>query len=904
MNVIHRAPTVRLALQLMLIALTSFAAVAGLFAVSPGSASAAGTTYYFSTSGSDSNNGLSAASPKKNVGHALTLMSAGNTILFKRGDAWYNTTLDLQSKAGTLTSPITIGAYGTGAKPVIAGMDILNDAGWTNISGTNRWRHTYTGYTNAERVFANGVPKQRVGSASAVDQLYEWAMDGTYIYLYTGSPTVGPKNVETIPVGRTSTALLYNTHFVTITDIDFRGGSNLNVIYTRAPSSHITFDNLIVQRAVHSGILAQNETGAGNNPNDYVSHLTITNSLIDKVWEAKENETETTEGDGVFLRHAVDGAVVRGNKIINWGHSGIAITSYAEGLHGVKRVIAEQNDVSAGISGYMHALDMNGFAGLTQNNIIRRNYFHDYTTTSHILGGYNKIYGNIFAGLRATVLPGHSVQPYAMDLAPWHYNGSGPFMEAKNTFVVNNTVMDTEQYSIVITDEAGNPNPVTNNIIGNNIFGDYGTSYRGEVAINVGDTVAGDIYVRNNAFYDNSSVVARYKNPSTPNYTATQLNTTVCPTTCSGNEQLNPLFADEANRDYRLTSGSPGSAKTGANNYDSIMGSGYTDFFGTPFDPNGRSMGAIQYPGATRSNLASGIAPTFSTIHNDTTPSKLTNGNTSSSDNVAVGNPGDIAYAQIDLGALKDVSQIKMWHYYTDGRTYKDVIVQLSQTPDFSSYVTTVFNNDQDNSAGQGSGSDATYAETSAGKTLMFAPVTARYARFWLGGNSVNGYNHFVELQVFGTEPISKLVSQYRDITYNMGDNDTYPSKLTDGDLNSANYVAVGGTGAANAVIDLGVKLNLTKIKMWHYYADSRKYRDVIVQISDQADFSTYTTVFNNDTNNSAGQGTGTDAEYNESSAGKTVTFSPVNGRYVRFWVNGSTANAYNHFVELEVYGY
>ncbi|MBP1745211.1 MAG: hypothetical protein H6Q58_2189, partial [Firmicutes bacterium] len=28
-----------------------------------------------------------------------------------------------------------------------------------------------------------------------------------------------------------------------------------------------------------------------------------------------------------------------------------------------------------------------------------------------------------------------------------------------------------------------------------------------------------------------------------------------------------------------------------------------------------------------------------------------------------------------------------------------------------------------------------------------------------------------------------------------------------------------------------------------------------------------------------------------------------VNGRYVRLYSNGSTANSYNHYVELEVYG-
>src|SRR5439155_25113649 len=90
-------------------------------------------------------------------------------------------------------------------------------------------------------------------------------------------------------------------------------------------------------------------------------------------------------------------------------------------------------------------------------------------------------------------------------------------------------------------------------------------------------------------------------------------------------------------------------------------------------------------------------------------------------------------------------------HYYGDGRTYHDVIVQLSNDTNFASGVTTVFNNDTNNSAGQGTGTNAEYAETSAGKDITFAAVTARYVRLWTNGNTVNADNHHVEVQVFGT---------------------------------------------------------------------------------------------------------------------------------------------------------
>ncbi|MBZ0100238.1 MAG: hypothetical protein K8F30_14250, partial [Taibaiella sp.] len=106
-------------------------------------------------------------------------------------------------------------------------------------------------------------------------------------------------------------------------------------------------------------------------------------------------------------------------------------------------------------------------------------------------------------------------------------------------------------------------------------------------------------------------------------------------------------------------------------------------------------------------------------------------------------------WAQVDFGESYNVERIKLWHYYGDGRTFHDVIMQLSNTADFSSGVTTVFNNDADNSAGQGVGTDAEYAGTGSGKGVTFSDVNARYVRVWSNGNSSNGSHYYVELQVY-----------------------------------------------------------------------------------------------------------------------------------------------------------
>jgi len=104
--------------------------------------------------------------------------------------------------------------------------------------------------------------------------------------------------------------------------------------------------------------------------------------------------------------------------------------------------------------------------------------------------------------------------------------------------------------------------------------------------------------------------------------------------------------------------------------------------------------------------------------------------------------------------------------------------------------------------------------------------------------------------------------------------------------------------------VDLGASHPLSAILMWHFHSQARVYRDVVVQVSDDATFkSGVTTVFNNDHDNSAKLGAGTDKEYIEVAEGRLIDPKGAKGRYVRFYSNGNTTNDLSHYVEVEVYG-
>jgi hypothetical protein len=130
-------------------------------------------------------------------------------------------------------------------------------------------------------------------------------------------------------------------------------------------------------------------------------------------------------------------------------------------------------------------------------------------------------------------------------------------------------------------------------------------------------------------------------------------------------------------------------------------------------------------------------------------------------------------------------------------------------------------------------------------------------------------------------------------------------SQVTDGikDGTEGNWVELG-PGIQWVQIDLGKVYEIAAIVLWHHHGDPRVYRDVVVQVADDADFiSNVKTLYNNDIDNSSGLGLGKDREYFETFEGRLIDGKGVKARYVKLSTNGSTADDQNHYTEVEVYG-
>jgi hypothetical protein len=146
--------------------------------------------YYFSASGSDGNSGTSPSSPWQTISKFNAFpFQIGDSVVFNRGDVWTGTAMTITR------SGIHLGAYGTGADPVISGF-------YTIPAWTNRGSGLYTAKIPAALSSAGIVtlddafqPMGRMPKASS--GYYNISTNGTTTSLSSGGTTTNNPNTFT-----------------------------------------------------------------------------------------------------------------------------------------------------------------------------------------------------------------------------------------------------------------------------------------------------------------------------------------------------------------------------------------------------------------------------------------------------------------------------------------------------------------------------------------------------------------------------------------------------------------------------------------------------------------------------------------------------------------------------------
>uniref|UniRef100_A0A0G4HV28 F5/8 type C domain-containing protein n=1 Tax=Chromera velia CCMP2878 TaxID=1169474 RepID=A0A0G4HV28_9ALVE len=251
----------------------------------------------------------------------------------------------------------------------------------------------------------------------------------------------------------------------------------------------------------------------------------------------------------------------------------------------------------------------------------------------------------------------------------------------------------------------------------------------------------------------------------------------------------------------------------------------------------------------------------------------------------------DQKYVQLDMGEVFELSAVRLWMYWNDGRSYCGKKVLVSDSESFSDAVE-VF-------AQPG----YSPAETSDGQILQFSKtVWGRYVRVFAARNTRDARMHIAEVKVYAPFRASELKPV--KATTNMGSGD--PMKAIDGfpiaELSRETPHTPGGQNQSPDCsnpewfiqLDMGNPVQMNAVRLWSYWLDGRSYCGKKVLVSDSERFSDSVEVF-------AQQGYGPGPE---SAEGQLLSFSKTLwGRYLRVYISRSTADTGSNVIEVKVFG-
>ncbi len=282
----------------------------------------AGTVYYVdATNGDDLNDGLSECSAWKTIAKVnAQSFSAGDFILFKRGEIWRETLIVPSS--GSSGNLITFGAYGSGNNPIINGADLIT--GWTPYNA-DQWQAACNTAPNV--VWFDDVLGTKETAIANLNAEYEWYWTGNVLYVYSTtnpdaaytSPGIeaGARNYCVNNVGKS----YVRSEYITVRH------SNHTGMRTAAGATYCEFDNLIIEynQWRNGFVLTGNGTDYhtvtnciarynGDPGNEAGSGFTI-------IAEASNNTFEDCESH----HNSEDGFGVGGNEA--WGESNVGGTN-------------------------------------------------------------------------------------------------------------------------------------------------------------------------------------------------------------------------------------------------------------------------------------------------------------------------------------------------------------------------------------------------------------------------------------------------------------------------------------------------------------------------------------------------------------------------------------------------
>ncbi len=507
------------------------------------------STYYVDfTTGNDMSDGLSPATAFKTITKINNLdLSAGDHVLFNRGESWKGTRLYIEDRHGFLGSEIVYGAYGTGAKPILSSI-VSHPHIWTNVGG-NIWKADNPPAEHPERMLIDGAEKLRANIPAELDGVtYFWRYDNDTNDLYIYSAT-NPNGGMGLGVSIEYTAdfpvIVGESEFIKIEDLDLQGG--WTAIFINELSQHISLENMNLGKYASDGVVTN---ASSNTPADYPQYITIDNCTFDAFFafdysSAGDYAGSSDRGSGDGIRaEALTIGEIKNCTFKNWGHASWSLNG---GLAlKVSEVKVHDNFMTSPDITYGGRIGVDDAV----NNEIYRNHIKNTTVQSQLNGQNNHYHHNIFDGTTNTPIVTSVID------AGIEMQGYGE-SEVMNNIFENNIIANTEGPGFRIS--GNNDNDIHNNIIRNNIIYNCGTVVSG-----VSLTVESDLFEEtfNNTFSNNlifSSLTAQSCDFRGVVYDVAGFNsqTGTDGYNLTNNIGVDPIFVDPGNSDFHLQGTSP-----------------------------------------------------------------------------------------------------------------------------------------------------------------------------------------------------------------------------------------------------------------------------------------------------------------------------------------------------------
>ena len=532
------------------------------------------TNYYVSQeSGNDSRSLAEAqnpATPWKSIDKINSLfpyLKAGDAVFFNRGDIFYGT-LHIQA-SGSTTSPIKIGAYGSGAKPVITSLKTVN--GWKSI-GNGVYESTSSINTNTVKVLLiNGEIHEmgRYPNSNIANEGYLNIEETSGNYLISSSDLSGSSSWNGGEVVIKKNQWIIDTHQISShsgNQIRYDGSSSaykaekefgffiqnhiktldtfgewyfnpstkkINVYFGNSNPSSLkvevsTLQNLLIKDYRDENIHIENIQFKGAN-NDAIElkggrNIRISDSEISFSGEngilalsvldliIERNKVTNTYNNSMYLRYGNDNAIIRDNEIKK--------TALIAGR--------TQNEDAAGIGIFAYgekilvqnnAIINSGFNGIQFNGnytVVKNNFVDTFCQIKGDGGGIYTFGGVQYQGYRGRKIEGNivvnsigskgGIPDKGINYKPL---AEGIFLDdnSNNIEITGNTIGNTENSGLKMS----NSNQV---LVSNNTF------FNSHSSITVGNSVIGedtrDVSILNNQFFaktsdQNSYAIKTYK---------------------------------------------------------------------------------------------------------------------------------------------------------------------------------------------------------------------------------------------------------------------------------------------------------------------------------------------------------------------------------------------------------